>query len=70
MLAPANTPEPVVARLSVELNKILRSPEAQAWADRHGLEIIGGSPSDFAATMSSDYQRWGEIIRRLQLRPE
>ena len=70
LLAPAGMANAVVARMNAELNGILRSPEAIAWANRHGMEIIGGSPAAFGATMAADYQRWGEIIRRLQLRPE
>jgi tripartite-type tricarboxylate transporter receptor subunit TctC len=70
LLAPAGTPDTIVTRINTEVTKILSSPEAIAWADRHGLEIIGGSPTAFAATMAADYQRWGEMIRRLKLRPE
>jgi tripartite-type tricarboxylate transporter receptor subunit TctC len=70
LLAPAGTPEDVVARINAEVNKILRSPGALAWADKHGLEIIGGTPASFAATMAADYARWGDIINRLQVRPE
>jgi tripartite-type tricarboxylate transporter receptor subunit TctC len=70
LLAPAGTPQAVVASVNAELNAILRSKVAIAWADLHGLEIIGGSPTAFGVTMATDYQRWGDIIRRLQLRPE
>jgi tripartite-type tricarboxylate transporter receptor subunit TctC len=70
LLAPAGTKDAVINRLNTELVRILRSPEASAWADRHGMEIIGGSPAEFSATMALDYQRWGEVIRRLRIRPE
>ncbi|HQR10703.1 MAG TPA: tripartite tricarboxylate transporter substrate binding protein [Casimicrobiaceae bacterium] len=70
LLAPAGTPPGVVARMNAELNAILRSGEAVAWANMHGLEIIGGSPTAFGATMAADYLRWGNIVRRLQLRPD
>jgi tripartite-type tricarboxylate transporter receptor subunit TctC len=67
LLAPAGTPEAIVVRLNAELNRILRSPDAIAWADRHGLEVIGGTPSAFAATIAADFQRGGDMIRRLKL---
>jgi tripartite-type tricarboxylate transporter receptor subunit TctC len=70
VLAPAGTPDAIVARLNAELNRILRSPDAASWAARHGLEIIGGTPSAFAATMAADYQRGGDMIRRLNLQKE
>ena len=39
-------------------------------ANRYGLEIIADSPSAFAATLAADYRRWGDVIRRLGLRPQ
>lgn len=70
LFAPDGTPEAVVRRVNEEVAGILRSPEALAWAERQGMEIVGGSPASFAATAAADYQRWGEVIRRLKLRPE
>ena len=70
LLAPAGTSEAIVVRVNAELNRILRSPDAAAWAERHGLEVVGGTPSAFAATMADDYQRGGDMIRRLKLRAE
>jgi len=70
LLAPAGTSDAIVVRINAELNRILRSPDAKAWAERHGLEIIGGTPSAFAATMAADHQRGGDMIRRLKLQKE
>jgi tripartite-type tricarboxylate transporter receptor subunit TctC len=70
LLAPAGTPESVVARVNAEAVRILQTPAAVAWANRHGLEIVGGSPAQFAATLAADYRRWGDVIRRLRLRPQ
>ena len=70
LLAPAGTPEAVIVRLNAELAQILGSAEAKAWADRQGMEITGGSPAAFAATLAADYERWGVAIRRLRLRPD
>jgi tripartite-type tricarboxylate transporter receptor subunit TctC len=70
LLAPAGTPEAIVVRVNAELNKILRLPDAAAWAERQGMEIVGGTPASFAATMAADYQRAGEMIRRLRLQKD
>ena len=67
LLAPAGTPEAVVARVNAELARILRSRETVAWASSQGLEIIGGTPDAFAATLVADDRRWGETMRRLRL---
>jgi tripartite-type tricarboxylate transporter receptor subunit TctC len=68
LLAPAGTPEAIVARINAAAVRILHAPEAIDWANRQGLEIIGGSPVDFSGTLAADYRRWGELIRRLELR--
>jgi tripartite-type tricarboxylate transporter receptor subunit TctC len=66
LLAPAATPESIVTRVNAEVVRILQTPEATAWANRQGLEIIGGSPATYATTIAADYRRWGELIRRLE----
>ena len=68
LFAPARTPAGIVERLNAELMRILRSPEALAWADTQGLEIVGGTPDAFAATLAGDHARWGAVIRRLGVR--
>jgi tripartite-type tricarboxylate transporter receptor subunit TctC len=70
LFAPARTPAVIVERLNIELTKILRSPEAIAWADSQGMEIVGGSADAFAATLAADHARWGDVIRRLRLKSE
>jgi tripartite-type tricarboxylate transporter receptor subunit TctC len=70
LLAPAGTPNAIVVRVNAELNRILRSPDAAGWAERQGMEIIGGTSASFAATMVADYQRGGEMIRHLRLEKE
>ncbi|MEP7061094.1 MAG: tripartite tricarboxylate transporter substrate binding protein [Betaproteobacteria bacterium] len=66
LLAPAGTPQPVIERINSELTTILQSREALAWASAQGLEIIGGTPDAFAATLVADDHRWAETMRRLQ----
>jgi tripartite-type tricarboxylate transporter receptor subunit TctC len=61
--APGGTPQPVVARLNTEINKVLRSP---AFIER--MNAIGAipapmSPQDFAARGQIDSIRFGALIR-------
>jgi tripartite-type tricarboxylate transporter receptor subunit TctC len=70
VVAPAGTPDGIVARVNREIEAILQSEGARAWARGQGLEVTGGSPQDFARTLVADHQRWGAIIRRMDLRKE
>jgi tripartite-type tricarboxylate transporter receptor subunit TctC len=68
VLAPAGTPPPVVAKLNEGLDRALRSQAIRAWLDKQGLEPIGGSPEAFASEIRADFDKWGNVARRLGLR--
>ncbi|MBI5275423.1 MAG: tripartite tricarboxylate transporter substrate binding protein [Burkholderiales bacterium] len=61
--APAGTPQPVVARLNTEINKILRSQPFQERMAAIGAIPAEGSPQDFAARAQIDSVRFGALIR-------
>jgi tripartite-type tricarboxylate transporter receptor subunit TctC len=69
-VAPAGTPPLIVEKLNHALNGILRSPDLLAWLEKQGLEPIGGSPAAFAAEIRADYDKWGNVVRRLGIRPQ
>ncbi|HEX7888770.1 MAG TPA: tripartite tricarboxylate transporter substrate binding protein [Ramlibacter sp.] len=61
--APGGTPQPAIAKLNAEINKVLRSP---AFVER--MNAIGAipapmSPQDFAARAQVDSVRYGALIR-------
>jgi tripartite-type tricarboxylate transporter receptor subunit TctC len=70
LVAPAGTPEPVVARINAALATILRAPETLQWAHAQGMEIVGGSPAAYGETIAADYRYWGDVVRRMRLRAE
>jgi tripartite-type tricarboxylate transporter receptor subunit TctC len=64
LLAPAGTPRPVVERLHREVVRILRVPEVQeVLFVRNGLEHVGGTPEDFAATLRREIPEYQRIVR-------
>lgn len=65
LVAPAGTPAEIVERLNRELDRVLREPASLAWAERQGLEAIGGSSASFAATIEGDRQRWSAVVKKL-----
>jgi tripartite-type tricarboxylate transporter receptor subunit TctC len=68
--APARTPQPVIQRLSDELNAIIREPEMQRrLADLGGMAPNltpdgGTSPESFDAFIKAEIAKWGEVVRR------
>jgi tripartite-type tricarboxylate transporter receptor subunit TctC len=62
-VAPAKTPDAVVARLAEETQKILKSPEVIARIRELGSEPGTAFRADFAAFMRKEAEKWGEVIR-------
>lgn len=68
VFGPGGLPAETLARLNQELVKALRSPEARAQFEPLGVELTGTSAADFAALVRSDYDSWGQIIRKIGLK--
>ena len=61
--APGGTPQPVVAKLNTEINKILRSPAFIERMNAIGAVPVPMSPQDFASRAQVDSERFGALIR-------
>ena len=62
IFAPARTPSAVIARLNEVITKHVSRPEIKAKLHTGGLELVGGSPAQFAAAIHADIKRTGNII--------
>jgi tripartite-type tricarboxylate transporter receptor subunit TctC len=62
ILAPAATPEPVVARANAAVVQALETPEVRRLFEEHGMEPVAGSPSLFAAHLRAEIERWGRFV--------
>jgi len=66
--APANTPQPIIDTLNAAINKLLQQPEIlQRMADMGMNDIPLTTPAEFAATVKQDTERWGALIRTIDL---
>jgi tripartite-type tricarboxylate transporter receptor subunit TctC len=63
LLAPANTPPPVLARLQQEVRKSLEDAEFRSSLSKAGLDPVGGTAGDMLALMKSDTEKWAKVIR-------
>lgn len=62
VFAPAGTPQAVVTRINVALNRVLqRADVAAALLDR-GVRPGAGSPEDFQKKLAQEAQRWRRVI--------
>ncbi len=70
IMAPANTPKPIVERMSAEINKIIQSTDGRERMLQMGLLSTGTTPAEFAEVIRRDTPRWGEVIRKAGIKPE
>jgi tripartite-type tricarboxylate transporter receptor subunit TctC len=64
VVAPAKTPAPVVAKLTAEIEKIMKNPEVIARIHELGAEPGNLTGKAFAEFMQRETEKWGEVIRK------
>ena len=63
LLAPAKTPQEIVARINAEVSRILARPEMKERFAEQGLEVAGGPPGELDRWIRAEIERWGRVIR-------
>lgn len=64
VVAPAQTPAPILARLNAEIVSILKQFDVAETLRAQLMEPVGNTPEQFTAYMREELGRWGPIIRR------
>ena len=62
------TPMPIVERLASETAKVIHSPDIHKRLSDIGLTPVGDTPAQFAATVRSDFDKWGKAIRAANIK--
>jgi tripartite-type tricarboxylate transporter receptor subunit TctC len=63
VLAPAGTPQPVIDRISAEVNAALGEPALRDTLAAQGATVRGGAPADFRKYFTSEFTKWGKIVK-------
>ncbi len=63
LVAPANTPKDLVAKLSRETARILKLADVSARLADLGAESVGGTPEQFSAHIKAEIAKWAKVIR-------
>ena len=62
LLAPANTPKPIVELLQQHVAAILRQPEVEKLLLEQGAEAVGNTPDEFAKLIAAELQKWAKVV--------
>jgi tripartite-type tricarboxylate transporter receptor subunit TctC len=63
VVVPARTPQPVIARLNGEFNKLLQTADMRERLMALGSDIIGGEPKQLTEFMRVEIPRWAKVIK-------
>ncbi|HJZ42854.1 MAG TPA: tripartite tricarboxylate transporter substrate binding protein [Hyphomicrobiaceae bacterium] len=70
IMAPANTPKPIVDKLNAEINKVLQlAVVKEAWG-KQGAEPMIMTPAEFDAYLRKDIEKWAKVIQTAGLKPQ
>ena len=71
LLAPADSPAPVIRKLFTEVVRILALPDVIAFYANAGLEVaVSASPAEFDALIRSERDKWAKVIKAANIRIE
>jgi tripartite-type tricarboxylate transporter receptor subunit TctC len=65
---PAGTPKEVIQRLHADSVKALQFPDVKKRLDATGLVPIGNGPDEFGRYIRSEVEKWGKVVKALDLR--
>jgi tripartite-type tricarboxylate transporter receptor subunit TctC len=63
LLAPADTPGPIVDALSGAANEALKTETVSNALKTQGIDPLGGTPEDFRKFIAADTERWTTVVQ-------
>jgi tripartite-type tricarboxylate transporter receptor subunit TctC len=70
ILAPAKTPQPIIAKLNAELVRILGTREAAERLAADGSEPVGTTSEQFAEHVRTEVAKWSKVVKEAGIRVE
>jgi tripartite-type tricarboxylate transporter receptor subunit TctC len=64
VIVPTGVPRPIIVRLNAEINNALAAPAVRDKLPEFGLEIVGGTPEQFAGHVKREAAKWADVVRR------
>ena len=67
IVAPAATPDAVVAKLAAAIRAFVARPEIRARFDKDGIEPVGDGPQPFGADIAEEIAQWRELAKATKI---
>ena len=70
IFAPAGTPQPIVDKLALEIQAVMKDPAIVEAFTKVDTIPVGNTPREFRAFIDAETERWGNVVRKLGLTAE
>ncbi len=70
IVAPAGTPQPIVARLNAEITALQQTPELQKRFQAEAVEAVRMEPAEFGRFIEAEGVKWGRVIKAAGIKSE
>ena len=70
ILAPARTPQAIIARLNAEIVKMVKDPATREHASSQGAELVSDTPQEFAAYIKAQIARFAQVVKATGMRAD
>jgi tripartite-type tricarboxylate transporter receptor subunit TctC len=70
LMAPAGTPSEVISKIQSDTAKVLQMPEVRERLAAMGADPSGETPAELAARIRAESERWGEVVRRANIKAD
>jgi tripartite-type tricarboxylate transporter receptor subunit TctC len=68
LLAPAGTPRPIIDRLNRELRRRVNLEDVQKRIHSEGGDPLTSTPEEYTSDIGRELAKWGNLIKRLNLK--
>lgn len=70
ILVPAKTSKAIIARLHREIADIARTADFREQIESRGGLVVGGTPTEYAAFLDAEKEKWGKLFAQLGIMPQ
>jgi len=70
IMTPSGTPRPIVSRLNAELVKIMHTPDVKERLAGMATDPLTSTPEEFAAYLKREIAKWGDVVRKANLKAD
>lgn len=70
LFAPASTPQGIITKLNIEINRVLNQPDLKEDFSRLGFDVENRTPEQFKDYIKDESQKWRKLIKEAGIRAE